>query len=112
MFSNICNKSRDKTEETQLFGPCCSDRLVKGENCLLSAIEKNLLLENCSKYFDDFLSGERSLPFGLLVYCFIKLIESSAFVKSVIASDIIRTLRFKIDEMEKKLMHTKAKSCP
>ena len=29
---------------------------------------KNLLLENYSKYFDDLLSGERSLPFGLLVY--------------------------------------------
>ena len=28
---------------------------------------KNLLLENYSKYFDDLLSGERSLPFGLLV---------------------------------------------
>ena len=31
-----------------------------------------LLLENYSKYFNDFtwwLSGERSLPFGLLVYC-------------------------------------------
>ena len=28
----------------------------------------NLLLENYSKYFDDLLSGERSLPFGLLVY--------------------------------------------
>ena len=28
----------------------------------------NLLLENCSKYFDDLLSGERSLPFWLLVY--------------------------------------------
>ena len=27
----------------------------------------NLLLENYSKYFDDLLSGERSLPFGLLV---------------------------------------------
>ena len=25
---------------------------------------KNLLLENYSKYFDDLLSGERSLPFG------------------------------------------------
>ena len=29
---------------------------------------KNILLENHSKYFDDFLSGERPLPFGLLVY--------------------------------------------
>ena len=29
----------------------------------------NLLLENYSKYFDDLLSGERSLPFGLLVFC-------------------------------------------
>ena len=28
---------------------------------------KNLLLENYSKCFDDLLSGERSLPFGLLV---------------------------------------------
>ena len=28
---------------------------------------KNLLLENYSKYFDDLLSGERSLPFGLHV---------------------------------------------
>ena len=28
---------------------------------------KNLLLENYSKYFDDLLSGEQSLPFGLLV---------------------------------------------
>ena len=28
---------------------------------------KNLLLENYSKYFDDLLSGERSLTFGLLV---------------------------------------------
>ena len=28
---------------------------------------KNLLLENYSKYFDDLLSGERSLPFGLFV---------------------------------------------
>ena len=28
---------------------------------------KNLLLENYSKYFDDLLSGERPLPFGLLV---------------------------------------------
>ena len=28
---------------------------------------KNLFLENYSKYFDDLLSGERSLPFGLLV---------------------------------------------
>ena len=27
----------------------------------------NLLLENYSKYFDDLLCGERSLPFGLLV---------------------------------------------
>ena len=27
----------------------------------------NLLLENYSKYFDDLLSGQRSLPFGLLV---------------------------------------------
>ena len=31
---------------------------------------KSLLLENYSKYFDDLLSGERSLPFGLLVLCF------------------------------------------
>ena len=30
-------------------------------------ISLNLLLENYSKYFDDLLSGERSLPFGLLV---------------------------------------------
>ena len=29
---------------------------------------KNLLLEKYSKYFDDLLSGERSLPFGLLVF--------------------------------------------
>ena len=29
---------------------------------------KNLLVEIYSKYFDDLLSGERSLPFGLLVY--------------------------------------------
>ena len=28
---------------------------------------KNLLLEHHSKYFNDLLSGERSLPFGLLV---------------------------------------------
>ena len=28
---------------------------------------ENLLLENYSKYFDDLLSGERLLPFGLLV---------------------------------------------
>ena len=28
---------------------------------------KKILLENYSKYFDDFLSGERSLPFGLLL---------------------------------------------
>ena len=28
---------------------------------------KNLLLENYSKYFDDLLSGEGSLPIGLLV---------------------------------------------
>ena len=28
---------------------------------------KNLLLENYSKYFDDLLSGEQSLPFGILV---------------------------------------------
>ena len=35
----------------------------------LAALDQfiNLLLENYSKYFDDFLSGERSLPFGLLV---------------------------------------------
>ena len=26
------------------------------------------LVENCSKYFDDLLSGERSLPLGLLVF--------------------------------------------
>ena len=31
---------------------------------------KNLLLEHYSKYFSDFLSGERSLPFGLLVVVF------------------------------------------
>ena len=30
----------------------------------------NLLLENYSKYFDDLLSRERSLPFGLFVYDF------------------------------------------
>ena len=34
---------------------------------------KNLLLENYSKYFDDLLSGERSLPFGLLVFTRIEL---------------------------------------
>ena len=28
---------------------------------------KKKILENYSKYFDDFLSGERSLPFGLPV---------------------------------------------
>ena len=28
---------------------------------------KNILLETYSKYFEDLLSGERSLPFGLLV---------------------------------------------
>ena len=28
---------------------------------------KKILLENYSKYFDDLPSGERSLPFGLLV---------------------------------------------
>ena len=28
---------------------------------------KNLLIENYSKYFNDLLSGERSLRFGLLV---------------------------------------------
>ena len=31
---------------------------------------KDLLLENYSKYFNDLLSGERSLPFGLLVLIF------------------------------------------
>ena len=29
---------------------------------------KNLFLEHYSKYFNDLLSGERSLPFGLLVF--------------------------------------------
>ena len=35
----------------------------------LAALDQfiNLLLDNCSKYFDD-LSGERSFPFGLLVW--------------------------------------------
>ena len=37
------------------------------ELAALDQFEKNLLLENYSKYFDDLLSGERSLPFGLLV---------------------------------------------
>ena len=36
---------------------------------------KNLLLENYSKYFDDLLSGERSLPFALLVRYLFKFIE-------------------------------------
>ena len=36
----------------------------------LAAVDQFIifLLENCSKYFDDLLSGERSLPFGLLVF--------------------------------------------
>ena len=35
----------------------------------LAALDQfiNLLLENCSKYFDDLFSVERYLPFGLLV---------------------------------------------
>ena len=38
----------------------------------------NLLLENYSKYFDDLLSGERSLPFGLLVDGVLRTICSAA----------------------------------
>ena len=37
----------------------------------------NLLLENCSKYFDDLLSGERSLPFGLLVFISIQICKQN-----------------------------------
>ena len=39
----------------------------------------NLLLENYSKYFDDLLSGERSLPFGLLVFCAVGSMASLGF---------------------------------
>ena len=39
-------------------------------DCRVSCLDqfKKSLLENYSKYFDDLLSGERSLPFGLLVF--------------------------------------------
>ena len=37
-FPIFAIKAGIKTEETQLFGPSCSDRVVKGENWLLSAI--------------------------------------------------------------------------
>ena len=41
---------------------------------------KHLLLENYSKYFDDLLSGERSLPFGLLVsWCFLFICRLADF---------------------------------
>ena len=42
---------------------------IKPWTAELAALDqfKNHLLENYSKYFDDLLSGERSLPFGLLV---------------------------------------------
>ena len=40
----------------------------------LDQFKKNLL-ENYSKYFDDLLSGERSLPFGLLVLMFRNLLK-------------------------------------
>ena len=29
---------------------------------------KNILIEHCSKYFNDLLSGEQSFPFGLHVF--------------------------------------------
>ena len=37
------------------------------ELAALDQFKKSFIREN-SKYFDDLLSGERSLPFGLLVY--------------------------------------------
>ena len=44
----------------------------------------NLLLENYSKYFDDLLSGEQSLPFGLLVYFQLSPFADLDFEKFVI----------------------------
>ena len=43
--------------------------LIQPWTAELAALDQfiNLLLENYSKYFDELLSGERSLPFGLLV---------------------------------------------
>ena len=45
---------------------------------------KNLLLENYSKYFDDLLSGEQLLPFGLFVVF--------AYAKSRFAQDAAQIL--------------------
>ena len=57
----------------------------------LAALDQfiNLLLENGSKYFDDLLSGERSLPFGLL---FIKGRLNLLFKKDMFALSLVNRL--------------------
>ena len=51
---------------------------------------KNLLLENYSKYFDDLLSGERSLPFELLV--FLNYLPLQIWTLKICFHDISKTI--------------------
>ena len=79
---------------------------------------KNLSLEIYSKYFDDLLSGERSLSFGLLVSIFAQILDCE-----YIASMIYLCYRSKLRKLmyapayhffvyNKKLAASKAYSIP
>ena len=60
---------------------------------------KNLLLENYSKYFDDLLSGEQSLPFGILVM----IVVCTVYLWLVVYLIQYRTMMWSVKSLRKLL---------